>query len=85
MASVDDSTLYENGDAYLEHHLLRVIQGIAEAGNIQLAAIGINHRVDRYYARRVAVSVPENLDGAVLQLIEQLPCTPTVSSLILQT
>jgi cobaltochelatase CobT len=74
-ASVDDSTLNENGDAYLEYHLRGVIREIMQAGDIHLAAIGINHAVERYYARSITVTAPEELDGAVLQTIEQLLST----------
>jgi cobaltochelatase CobT len=84
-APVDDSTLYENGDAYLQQHLLGVIQGIAEAGDIQLAAIGINHPVERYYAQSVTVTTPEELDGAVLQLIERLLCSLAATPAVSQT
>jgi cobaltochelatase CobT len=75
-APVDDSTLYENGDAYLERHLLSVIHGIAQAGDIQLAAIGIGHDVGRYYSRSITVAAPEELEGVMLRLIEQLLCSP---------
>jgi cobaltochelatase CobT len=74
-APVDDSTLYENGDAYLERHLLSVIHEIAQAGDIQLAAIGIGHAVECYYSRSIAVAAPEELEGAILRLIEQLLCS----------
>jgi cobaltochelatase CobT len=75
-APVDDSTLYENGDAYLERHLLSVIHEIAQADDIQLAAIGIGHDVERYYSRSITVAAPEELEGAILQLIEQLLRSP---------
>jgi cobaltochelatase CobT len=75
-APVDDSTLLANGDTYLHRHLLGVIHGIAQAGDIALAAIGLGHPVDRYYARSIAVAAPEELDGAMLALIEQLLCSP---------
>jgi cobaltochelatase CobT len=79
-ASVDDSTLHENGDAYMERHLLDVMHGIAQAGDIELAAIGLGHPVERYYARSITVAAPEELDGAVLRLIEQLLCSPPPTS-----
>jgi cobaltochelatase CobT len=85
-APVDDSTLLANGDAYLEHHLLSVIHGIGQAGDIQLGAIGIGHPVERYYTRSITINALEELDGAVLQLIEQLLCqsprTPQVSQAV---
>ena len=59
---------------YLEHHLLSVIHGIGQAGDIQLGAIGICHPVERYYTRSMTINALEELDGAVLELIEQLLC-----------
>ncbi len=79
-APVDDSTLSVNAGNYLERHLLSVIYGISEAGDIQLAAIGIGHDVGRYYAHSITITAPEELDGAVLQLIEQLLCARSVPS-----
>jgi cobaltochelatase CobT len=78
-APVDDSTLYENGNAYMERHLRSVIHGIAQAGDIHLAAIGIRYNLECYYARSMTITAPEELDGAVLQLIEQLLCPPPPS------
>jgi len=75
-APVDDSTLYENGGDILERHLLSVIHEIAQAGDIQLAAIGIGHDVDRYYSRSITVAAPEELEGTIPRLIEQLLCSP---------
>jgi cobaltochelatase CobT len=75
-APVDDSTLAQNDGAYMERHLLSVIDGIAQAGDIQLAAIGIAHDVGRYYPHSITITAPSELDGAVLQVIEQLLCQP---------
>jgi hypothetical protein len=44
------------------------------AGDIQLGAIGICHPVEQYYARSMTINALEELDGALLQLIEQLLC-----------
>lgn len=79
-APVDDSTLCENGDEYLENHLRSVIQEIAQAGDVQLAAIGISYSVDRYYRQSIIISSPDDLGTAVLQLIEQLLCTPRANA-----
>jgi cobaltochelatase CobT len=79
-APVDESTLYENGAKYLENHLRSVIQEIAQAGDVQLSAIGINFSVDRYYQRSIAVTSPDDLGTAILQLIEQLLCTPRANA-----
>ena len=75
-ASVDDSTLQTNGGSYLERHLLSVIKGIGEAGDIHLAAVGIGHEVGRYYAQSITVTAPEELAGAVIRIIGDLLCPP---------
>ena len=78
---VGDPTLSENGAEYLENHLRNVIEEITQTGDVQLAAIGIDHGrssyydVNRYYEPSVTVT-PENLGEAVLGLIEQLLCRP---------
>jgi len=79
-APVDDSTLYDNGAEYLVNHFRSVIHAIAQEGDIQLAAIGINYGVDRYYQRSVVIHSPDDLGAAVLQLIEQLLCAPQAST-----
>ena len=75
-APVDDSTLMENGDGYLHHHLPELISEIEGAGDIRLAAIGINHRVGRYYKQSITIDSPEQLEEAVVQLIGQLLAAP---------
>lgn len=54
-ASVDDSTLCENGPSYLERHLLQTIGRILAEGEVGLGAIGLGDDVGRYYpsSRRV--------------------------------
>ncbi|PSO22039.1 cobalamin biosynthesis protein CobT [Bradyrhizobium sp. MOS003] len=71
-APVDDSTLLANGDRYLDHHLRRVASEIEQAGEIRLAAIGIGHPIKRYYRHGVTISSPEELEGTLVQLINQL-------------
>ncbi len=48
-APVDDSTLKENGSAYLELDLRRAIAAIESRDDIALGAIGIGYAVGRYY------------------------------------
>jgi cobaltochelatase CobT len=79
-APVDDSTLTENGAEYLENHLRHVIHKIDQAGDIALSAIGIAYAVDGYYPRSVVVKSPDDLGTAVLELIEQLLCTPRANA-----
>jgi cobaltochelatase CobT len=71
-APVDDSTLHANGDGYLDHHLRRVTSEIEQAGDIQLAAIGIGHPVERYYKQGTTISSPEELESTLVQLINRL-------------
>jgi cobaltochelatase CobT len=69
---VDDSTLSVNRADYLDSHLRTVIQDITQAGDIQLSAIGINHDVSHYYPRSTRINTPDDLGGAILDLIEAL-------------
>jgi cobaltochelatase CobT len=71
-APVDDSTLLANGDGYLIHHLTRVTREIEQAGDITLAAIGIGYSVERYYRQGITIGSPEELEGPLVQLINQL-------------
>lgn len=48
-APVDDSTLLNNGPSYLHRHFLAVRDRLAEAGDIELLALGADYRVEGYY------------------------------------
>ncbi|WP_052507826.1 cobaltochelatase CobT-related protein [Sphingomonas hengshuiensis] len=73
-APVDDSTLRENSNDYLERDVRRVIREIEEAGVIQLGALGIGHEVDRYYSlargAEIATILP-SLTALFSQLVER--------------
>ncbi|NPU13228.1 hypothetical protein HL666_20900 [Bradyrhizobium sp. 83002] len=71
-APVDDSTLSENGESYLHHHLPEQIRQIEAAGDIRIAAIGIGHPVDRYYGDGVMIGSPGELESTVTAVIERL-------------
>lgn len=71
-APMDDSTLMENGERYLHHHLPEQIRRIEAAGDIRIAAIGIGHPVDRYYGSGVMIGSPEELESTVVARIERL-------------
>ena len=68
-ASVDDSTLNENGRSYLERHLQKAVSEIDERQTAVLCAIGLDFRVDRYYRRATFVDDPKALPAAVLRAI----------------
>ncbi|MET4177725.1 cobalamin biosynthesis protein CobT [Bradyrhizobium sp. LA6.1] len=78
-APVDDSTLQENGDGYLNQHLRRVTGEIEQAGDIRLAAIGIGHPVEPYYKEGITISSPEELESTLIQLINRLLIAPRCS------
>jgi cobaltochelatase CobT len=71
-APVDDSTLSENGATFLERHLLTTIDDIAEHSAVQIGAIGIGHRVDRYYATSETVERAEGFPPAFSSLVGKL-------------
>ncbi|AQR72571.1 hypothetical protein [Sphingomonas sp. LM7] len=56
-ASVDDSTLMENGPSYLERSLFQTIARIDSDKRIVLGALGIGYAVDRYYRHAQAASI----------------------------
>lgn len=69
-ASVDDSTLNENGGAYLERHLLQVISELEKDSSIMLSAVGIGHDVSKYYRRGKKVSTPADLGMQLIDVIK---------------
>ena len=70
-APVDDSTLQENGLTYLSDHLRAVISSIIEAGDIQLAAIGIGYYGNDFYPVRRHVDAPDELGTTLISLLER--------------
>ena len=75
-APVDDSTLAENGPSFLERDVLQAIANIADRGDIELAAIGIGHAVERYYPRSRRAQSPADLPAALTALIACRDDTP---------
>lgn len=75
-APVDDSTLRQNGDAYLERHLRSVIETIEADSSVTLAAFGVGFEVSRYYRRSGSVTeiprLPEELSGLVTHNIAEM-------------
>jgi cobaltochelatase CobT len=69
-APVDDSTISANDDgAILERHIKEVSASIAAAGDIRLAAIGIDHGVHLYYPECTAVHGPDDIASKVLPFL----------------
>jgi hypothetical protein len=73
-APVADATLLANGAEYLNHHLRGGVRMAEQAGDIQIAAVGIGRPVEQYVSQSVTIDGPEQLEGAVVRLIEQLLC-----------
>ena len=72
-ASVDDSTLMQNGSGFLERHHISVIAELAQR-NMPVAAIGIDHRVDRYFENSEQISEEGQLSSKVRLLIAKMDC-----------
>jgi cobaltochelatase CobT len=49
-APVDDSTLLNNGPAYMHRHFLTVRDALLDTGDIELLAFGADYGVSEYYA-----------------------------------
>ena len=69
-APVDDSTLMENGVAYLETHLRQTIRNIIEAQDIRLHAIGLGYDVSRYYPNAKTIQDPSDLSSVLIDTLE---------------
>jgi cobaltochelatase CobT len=71
-APVDDSTLLENGLTYLGDHLQIVVRRIAEARQINLAAIGIGPEFHGFYPVSSQIDAPDELCVALISLFERV-------------
>lgn len=71
-APVDDSTLAENGENYLEDHLHEVVEGIIKDGNINIAAMGIGYEAHDFYPLKDYVDAPNELGTALISLIQRM-------------
>ena len=71
-APVDDSTLSVNPTNYLEKHLRDVIAMVEKRKQVELAAIGIGHDVNRYYDRAITITDVEQLAGAMTEQLASL-------------
>ena len=68
-APVDDSTLAGNDLGYLGRHLGEEIASINRAGDIQLAAIGLDHYVSEYYSNSIIIASPDELAARVIPFV----------------
>ena len=71
-APVDDSTLLENGLTYLGDHLQIVVRRIAEARQINLAAIGIGPEFHGFYPVSSQIDATDELCVALISLLERV-------------
>lgn len=78
-APVDDSTLASNHPDILHDHLIEVVRDVEGAGDICIAAVGINHHVSRYYSSASTVTTPADLGIEVINTLERLMLNETQS------
>lgn len=71
-APVDDSTLTENGPSILYRHITEVIDRLETTKAITLGAVGVNYRVDQYYANSASAENLAELPEASADLIKKL-------------
>lgn len=71
-APVDDSTLAANDLGILRRHLVDVIAEIEENGDIEIAAIGIEHEIEDFYPTSATVNTPNDLGPATIEMIERM-------------
>ena len=71
-APVDDSTLSENGPAFLERDILSAINELENDEEMELGAVGIGFEVSRYYVNAATADPIEQLSPCVLGMVRQL-------------
>lgn len=71
-ASVDDSTLMENGPSYLERHLLHVIRDIEKRGDLRIVGVGIGYEMHRYVERSLSIKTSDAFDDQTVDEIAGL-------------
>jgi cobaltochelatase CobT len=72
-APVDQATLENNADkGILDRHLRQVIASIENAGDIELAAIGVKHGVRPYYRNSVEIGNVESLGTSLVGVIDKV-------------
>ncbi len=72
-APVDQATIEANADKdILDRHLRQVVDEIERGGQIELAAIGVRHDVDRYYRSARRINTVEDLGPALVGALDAL-------------
>lgn len=84
-APVDDSTLYENGGGYLWKHLVSVLSGENTKGEIMIAGLGIHYASKAPFQLSVEIRTPDDLQGALIELLEKVVGCPSSNSSRQQT
>ena len=70
---VDQATIEANADKQiLDRHLREVIGEIERGGQIELAAIGVRHDVDRYYRSARRIDTIDELGPALIGALDAL-------------
>ncbi|MBF0410996.1 MAG: hypothetical protein HQM10_26870 [Candidatus Riflebacteria bacterium] len=70
-APFDHNTTAHNPKGYLEEHLHTVVSRISRTP-VELAAIGLNYNIHRYYPNAVRISKPEELDTTLFSFVEEI-------------
>ncbi len=81
-APVDDSTLTQNGPSILYRHITEVIDRLETTKPVTLGAVGVNYRVDQYYANSVSAENLAELPQASADLLKSLLQFDTASGII---
>lgn len=71
-APVDDSTLAQNGPSILYRHIKEVIDRLETTKPVTLGAVGVNYRVDQFYAISESAEDLAELPHASANLIKKL-------------
>ena len=71
-APMEAATMNANGEAFLESHLLQVVQRIERDGRVQIAAASVDQAVDMVYSNNVAIDLAGTLSLSEYRILERL-------------
>lgn len=80
-APVDDSTLTQNGPSILYRHITKVIDRLETTKTVTLGAVGVNFRVDEFYATSDSAEDLAELPRSSANLIRRLLKIDTASGI----
>jgi cobaltochelatase CobT len=78
-APVDDSTIMQNGSAFLSRHLKDVVSRVTQRADMSIAAIGLHYRVTEVLSNSIEIERPADLVDGFVTIARGAGLSPTRS------